>query len=91
MLERRAYAGPVEALTMEEAASRLRIGLDLFRKRYTGPLVKIGANVRVSASDLQAWLDDNSTATVQGDSWAGVGDDAEESALPARKQSALAR
>ncbi len=38
MSARRAYAGPVEALTMEEAASRLRIGLDLFRKRYTGPL-----------------------------------------------------
>ena len=89
-MSERPYYGPVEALTMEQAASRLGIGLDLFRKRYTGRIVKIGANVRIAAADLHEWLD-GLGAGLKSDPWAGVGDDAEESALPARKQSAVAR
>lgn len=85
------YYGPFELLTLEEAASRCKVGLDLFRKRYTGPIAKIGANVRVSAADLHEWAGGIAGSGLKEDPWAGVGDDAEESALPARKQSALAR
>lgn len=86
----RPYYGPVEALTMEQAASRLGIGLDLFRKRYTGRLIRIGANVRVAAADLHDWLDGLGGAGLKSDPWDGVGDDAEEGALQKRQQGQVA-
>lgn len=88
-MSERPYYGPVEALTMEGAAQRLGISLDLFRKRYTGRVIRIGANVRVSAADLHEWLDALGGAGVTSDPWDGVGD-AEESALPKRKQGQVA-
>lgn len=90
MSEGKPYYGPVEALTMEAAASRLGIGLDLFRKRYTGRVIRIGANVRIFAADLHEWLDALGGAGVKADPWDGVGDDAEEGALPKRKQGQMA-
>lgn len=86
----RPYYGPVEALTVEAAASRIGIGLDLFRKRYTGRYVRIGANVRVMAADLHDWLDGLGASGLKSDPWDGVGDDAEEGALPKRKQGQMA-
>ena len=85
----RPYYGPVEALTVEQAASRIGVGLDLFRKRYTGRYVRIGANVRVMAADLHEWLDHLGAGAVAADPWDGVGD-AEEGALPKRKQGQVA-
>ena len=91
MSDNRPYYGPVEALTMEGAASRLGIGLDLFRKRYTGRIIRIGANVRIMAADLHEWLDGLGGAALKSDAWEGVGDnDAEEGALPKRKQGQVA-
>lgn len=80
----RTYAGPVEALTLEEAAVRCRISPDHFKKHYTGKFIKIGANVRVHAADLYDWLDALAGDTMKSDPWAGVGD-AEESPLSGRK------
>ena len=89
MAETRPYYGPVEALTVEQAASRIGVGLDLFRKRYTGRYVRIGANVRVMAADLHDWLDRLGAGAVAADPWDGVGD-AEEGTLPKRKQGQVA-
>jgi len=74
---------------MEAAASRLGIGLDLFRKRYTGRVIRIGANVRIFAADLHEWLDALGGSGLTSDPWDGVGD-AEEGALPKRKQGQMA-
>lgn len=85
------YYGPFELLTMEEAASRCKIGIDLFRKRYGGPLLRVGSSVRVSAADLHEWASELGSAGVKSDPWEGVGDnDAEEGALPKRKQGQVA-
>lgn len=58
MNETCAYSGPVEAMTLDEAAVRLRVTRDTFERLYTGPRLKVGRETRVSAKHLDAWLDD---------------------------------
>jgi hypothetical protein len=86
----RPYYGPVEALTMEQAASRLGIGIDLFRKRYTGRVLRIGANVRIAAADLHEWLDGLGGNNVNANPWDTVVGDAEEGALSKGQQGQVA-
>lgn len=52
-----AYAGPVEGLTLDEAAVRLRITRETFERLYDGPRIKVGRETRVSAKHLDAWMD----------------------------------
>lgn len=87
----RPFTGVVEALPPEEWAVRLRISPDHFRKKYNGPILKIGANVRIYSYDIHEWLEGVGKTSIVSDPWAGVGsDDAEEGSLPARKQSEMA-
>ncbi len=79
------YYGPVEALSMEEVAVRLRVSVDFLEKHYDGPIVKFGRLTRISAIDLHEWIYRQRTDIVDSDPWDGVGDDAEESALSGRK------
>lgn len=91
MSEPRPFTGVIEALPPEEWAVRLRISVDHFRKKYKGPVLRIGANVRIYSYDIHEWLDAMQPGSINADAWAGVGaDDAEESTLPARKQSEMA-
>jgi hypothetical protein len=92
MSQVRPFTGVVEALPPEEWAVRLRISVDHFRKRYKGPVKRIGAVVRIYSYDVHEWLESFGGASITADPWAGVGsDDAEESSLPARKQSEMVR
>lgn len=81
----RQYAGPVEAYTLTECATRLRISEELFNRAYTGPRTKIGSNVRIYAAHLHDWLDAQGQDEDAGDSWSGVGD-AKEAALRKHQQ-----
>lgn len=52
------YAGPVEALTLDEVAVRLRVTRQWVEQHYDGPRTKLGRETRVSAAHLHAWLDE---------------------------------
>ena len=52
------YAGPVECLTLDEAAVRCRTTRETFERIYTGKRVHIGRNVVIYAKHLDAWLDE---------------------------------
>lgn len=83
MAAARPYYGPVELLTIEEVATRMRVGVDAADKHYTGRRVKIGKLVRIYAADLHEWLVGFDDAEF--DPWSGVGD-AEEKPLSKREQ-----
>ncbi|MEO1187791.1 MAG: hypothetical protein AAFW60_01865 [Pseudomonadota bacterium] len=53
-----AYSGPVEALTLDEAAVRLRMTRQWLEQHYDGPRIKLGRETRISAAHLHAWLDE---------------------------------
>lgn len=46
----------VEAVTLDEAATRCRLSREVFEKHYDGPKVRIGRNVRVTLAHLDEWL-----------------------------------
>lgn len=52
------YCGPVEALTLDEVAVRLRVTRQWVEQNYKGPRIKLGRNTVVSAAHLHAWLDE---------------------------------
>lgn len=56
MSEALPYQGPVEALTVEEVAVRLRVGSDFIKEHYTGPYTMLGKLKRISACHLHEWL-----------------------------------
>ncbi|MGD2132528.1 MAG: hypothetical protein PVI23_07020 [Maricaulaceae bacterium] len=57
MTEPATYAGPVEAITLDEAAVRCRLSRESFDKHYDGPRVRIGREVRIKLDHLSSWLD----------------------------------
>ncbi len=82
----RPYSGPIEALTIDEWAVRLRVSPEHLRKIYTGKVVHLGSLPRIYAAHLHDWLDAPATAEVLSDGWAGVGEnDAEAVALSKRQ------
>lgn len=52
------YSGPVESLTLDEVAVRLRVTRQWVERHYTGPQIKLGRETRVSAKHLDTWLDE---------------------------------
>ena len=64
MAEHVSYSGPVEGLTLEEVAARLRVTRQWIDQNYTGPRLKLGRETRVSAKHLDAWLDECAGVTV---------------------------
>lgn len=83
-MTRRPYSGPIEALTIDEWAVRLRVSPEHLRKIYTGKVVHLGSLPRIYAAHLHDWLDAADAAEVLSDPWAGVGD-AEAVALSKRQ------
>jgi hypothetical protein len=57
-LYNKTYSGIVEALTLDEAAVRIRKTRQWFDENYDGPRVRLGRCVSVSSKHLDAWLDE---------------------------------
>lgn len=84
----RPYAGPVEALSVEEAAVRVRLSADAFEKLYSGRWTYLGRLKRVTAADLHEWLQKDQTAPIATDRFQGNGHG--QGALSKREQDQVA-
>lgn len=77
------YLGPVEALTIELAASRCHMSADAFREHYDGPVAYLGNNrslPRYPAYAVHDWLVRQSQAMrpqAVGSKWDRFGSDEE--------------